>query len=51
MPSGWVTPDTWLSWYRRLVRWHWTYRRHGGRPQLDIKIVVLIEQMAGDNPG
>jgi hypothetical protein len=45
-----VTPDTLLKWHRRLVRWRWTYPRHGGRPPVDIRIVVLIEQIARENP-
>jgi putative transposase len=46
-----VTPDTMLRWHGRLVRWHWTFPRRGGRPQVDAKFVVLIEQMARENPG
>jgi len=46
-----VTPDTLLRWHRRMVRWHWTYPHRGGRPPVDARIAVLIEQMAKDNPG
>jgi len=46
-----VTPDTLLRWHRRLVRWRWTYPRQGGRPPVDARIAVLIEQMARENPG
>jgi hypothetical protein len=46
-----VTPDTLLRWHRRLVRWRWTYPSKGGRPPVDAKLVVLIEQMARENPG
>ncbi len=46
-----VTPDTLLRWHRRLVRWRWTYPHHGGRPPVDARVVVLIEQMARQNPG
>jgi transposase InsO family protein len=46
-----VTPDTLLRWHRRLVRWRWTYPPRGGRPPVDAKLVVLIEQMARENPG
>jgi putative transposase len=46
-----VTPGTLLRWHRRLVRWRWTYPRKGGRPPADAKLVVLIEQMAQENPG
>jgi putative transposase len=46
-----VTPDTLLRWHRRLVRSRWTYPRQGGRPPVDARIAVLIEQMAWENPG
>jgi putative transposase len=46
-----VTPDTLLRWHRRLVRWRWTYPPKGGRPPVDAKLVVLIGQMARENPG
>ena len=46
-----VTPETLLRWHRRLIRWHWTYPRRSGRPPVDVKLVVLIEQMARENPG
>ena len=46
-----VTPATLLKWHRRLVRWRWTYPRCGGRPPVDVRLVMLIEQMARENPG
>ena len=46
-----VAPGTLLRWHRRLVRWRWTYPRRGGRPLVDARLVVLIEQMARENPG
>ena len=46
-----VTPDTLLRWHRRMVRWHWTYPHTGGRPPIDAKLAILIEQMARENPG
>ena len=46
-----VTPDTLLRWHRRLVRWRWTYPQRGGRPPVDARLAVLIEQMARENPG
>ena len=46
-----VTPGTLLRWHRRLVRWRWTYPRQGGRPPVDARVPVLVEQMARENPG
>ena len=45
-----VTPETLLRWHRRLVRWRWTYPHRGGRPPVDARLALLIEQMALDNP-
>jgi hypothetical protein len=45
-----VTPDTLLGWHRRLVPWRWTYPRRGGRPPIDARIVLLIEQRGQDGP-
>ena len=46
-----VTPDTLLRWHWRLVRWRWTYPHRGGRPPVDVRVVVLVERMARENPG
>jgi len=46
-----VTPGTLLGWHRRLVRWRWTYPHRGGRPPVDARFAVLIEQTARENPG
>ena len=45
-----VTPETLLRWHRRLIRWRWTYPHRGGRPPVDARVAVLIEQMARENP-
>jgi hypothetical protein len=41
-----VTPETLLCWHRRLLRWRWTYPCRGGRPPVDARLALLIEQMA-----
>src|SRR5215467_7949916 len=46
-----VKPDTLLRWHRRLVRWRWTYPSRGGRPPVDARVAVMIEQMVRENPG
>jgi len=46
-----VTPDTLLRWHRQLFRGRWTYPYRGGRPPVGVEVVVLIEQMARENPG
>jgi putative transposase len=46
-----VAPETLLRWHRRLVRWRWTYPGRGGRPPIDARLALLIEQMARENPG
>ena len=46
-----VTPETLLRWHRRLVRRRWTYPHRGGRPPVDARLTLLIEQMALENPG
>jgi hypothetical protein len=46
-----VTPGTLLRWHWRLVRWRWAYPPRTGRPAVDARLVVLIEQMARENPG
>jgi len=46
-----VAPETLLSWHRRLVRWRWTYPGRGGRPPVDARLTLLIEQMERENPG
>jgi putative transposase len=45
-----VAPGTLLGWHQRLVRWRWTYPPKGGRPSVDVRVAVLIEQIARENP-
>jgi transposase InsO family protein len=46
-----VTPDTILSWHRRLIAAKWTYPRKGvGRPGVMKQIRELIVRMAEENP-
>jgi len=45
-----VSPETLLRCHRRLVRWRWTYPRRGGRPPVDARLTLLIEQIARENP-
>ncbi len=46
-----VTPDTILSWHRRLIAAKWTYPRKGvGRPGVMREIRELIVRMAEENP-
>ena len=49
--GGLVAPGTLRGWHRRLVRWRWTYPHRGGRPPVDPRVVVLIEEMVQENPG
>ena len=35
---------------RRLVRWRWTYPHRSGRPPVDNRLAVLIEQVVRENP-
>ena len=46
-----VRPETVIAWHRRGFARFWTWKsRRVGRPPLAAEIVLLIEQMARDNP-
>lgn len=46
-----VRPETVTAWHRRGFARFWTWKsRRVGRPPLAAEIVLLIEQMARDNP-
>lgn len=45
-----VTPDTLLTWHRKLIAKKWTYARKGvGRPRLAQEITDLVLRIAGEN--
>jgi len=45
-----VTPDTLLSWHRKLIAQKWTYARKGpGRPRVAQEITDLVLRMAREN--
>jgi transposase InsO family protein len=46
-----VTPGTVLRWHRRLLTRKWTCPDRTGRPPVSAGIVMLIKQLATENPG
>jgi putative transposase len=45
-----VTPDTLLTWHRRLIKNKWTYPNATGRPPVPEEIRQLVQQPARQNP-
>jgi transposase InsO family protein len=46
-----VRPETVVGWHRRGFAWFWAWKsRRLGRPPLTAELVLLIEQMARENP-
>ena len=50
--AGIVTPDTILSWYRKLVarKYDGSKKRGPGRPSTKVDLAALVVRMAKDNP-
>jgi hypothetical protein len=47
-----IRPETLVRWHRAGFRcyWRWKSRPLGGRPQIDMKLRVLIRRMSMENP-
>jgi len=47
-----VKPDTVIKWHRTAFRifWRWKSQHKGGRPKVSREVIVLIKQMANENP-
>ncbi|SIO52086.1 Integrase core domain-containing protein [Bradyrhizobium erythrophlei] len=47
-----IRPETLVRWHRAGFRccWRWKSRPHGGRPQIDTELRVLIQRMSMENP-
>src|SRR5258706_15196673 len=47
-----IRPETLVRWHRVGFRcyWRWTSRSHGGRPQIETKLLALIRRMSMENP-
>ena len=47
-----IRPETLVRWHRAGFRcyWRWKSRPHGGRPQIDTELRVLIQRISMENP-
>jgi hypothetical protein len=47
-----VKPETVIKWHRTAFRifWRWKSQHKGGRPKVSREVIVLIKQMANENP-